>query len=80
MKRSTSRFSLVFVLAVAAYFVFFHFKPEGSTSSPPGQGSAGAEENKTAQVSRRLAIPRDRVSGSVASWYRSRHPESSSFT
>ncbi len=55
MKRSTSRFSLVFVLAVAAYFVFFHFKPEGSTSSPPGQGSAissaGAEENKTAQVS-----------------------------
>ena len=52
MKRLTSRFSLVFVVAVAAYFVYFLFTPNGSIPGSQGE-RAGSLFTKTDQPKQR---------------------------
>ena len=58
MKRLTSRFSLVFVLAVAAYFVYFLFTPNGSIPGSQDE-RAGSLFTKTDQPKQRPPAIRD---------------------
>lgn len=59
MKRPASRFSLVFAVAVAAYFVFFLFIPDGSTPEPPPEGRASSSFTESDQPKQCPPVLRD---------------------